>query len=295
MRIEESPDTSSPSTLSEESKLLHVLLCYSGSVATLKIPEIVTKILALGRIKIRLIGSGKAANHFLQRSKKYNPHYYKEFIKLGGYDLILEEKDEWNWNQIGDPVLHIELRKWADLILIAPASADLIAKASQGVCDSLLLSVIRAWDFENHNKPCILCPAMNSLMWTHPSTQESLEKLEKWGWIVFGPATKKLACNDTGKGALEEVDKIVQVVQGGLEARLEMLKDEDHREEVTIIDKISTKKRKEKWISGYHWMFAATAFLVLTVSISYNPFHHIVNYMKTFYIQIGMKMMKKFK
>jgi phosphopantothenoylcysteine decarboxylase len=269
MRIE------SPYTESNEPKYLHVLLCYSGSVATLKIPELVTKIIELGHIKIRLIGSGKSANHFLKRSKKYNPHYYEEFLKLGGYDLIIDEKDEWNWNQIGDPVLHIELRKWADLILIAPASADIIAKAAQGISDSLLLSVLRAWDFENHNKPCILCPAMNSLMWTHPSTQESIEKLEKWGWIVVGPATKKLACNDTGKGALEEINSLVQFVHGGLEARLELINDKDDREEVNIIDDIFIKKRQRKWVfldqdskeSSYWVLATATALFVLTASV----------------------------
>lgn len=267
-----------PDRNNDHIKTLHVLLCCSGSVATLKIPELITKIVALGRIKIRVVCSSKAAYHFLERSKTYNLHYYNEFIKLGGYDLIIDEYDEWAWNQIGDPVLHIELRKWADIIVVAPASADLIAKAASGISDSLLLSVLRAWDFKNHNKPCILCPAMNSLMWDHPSTRESIDKLEKWGWIVVGPATKKLACNDTGKGALEEVNNIIQVVHGGLEARLELLKQFNDKEDVSIIDKIYEAKQK-KWFrvrgpnySGdkdtTYWVFAtATALLVLTASV----------------------------
>ena len=116
---------------------------------------------------------------------------------------------------------------------------------------------------------------MNSLMWTHPSTQESLEKLEKWGWIVVGPATKKLACNDTGKGALEEINSIVQVVHGGLEARLELINDKDDREEFNIIDDIFIKKRQRKWVfldqdskeSSYWVLATATALFVLTASV----------------------------
>jgi len=251
---------------------IHVLLCCSGSVATVKIPEIVTKIAALGRVKIRILCSSKAAYHFLEKSKEYNNKYYNKFIKLGGYNLIIDDDDEWAWSKIGDPVLHIELRKWADIILVAPASADLLAKASSGISDSLLLSVLRAWDFKTHNKPCILCPAMNTLMWEHPSTRESIDKLEKWGWVTVGPATKKLACNDTGKGALEDVDNIIQVVNGGIEARLEMLKQYDDKEEVSIIDKIYDAKCSRKWLQYIapdgktYWIFA-TAFLVLSAGV----------------------------
>ena len=282
--INNSSDICLPISNFLKEKKLHVLLCYSGSVATLKIPEIVTKIISLGPVEIRLIGSSKAANHFLKRSKKYNPHYYEKFMKLGGYDLIIEESDEWSWNQIGDPVIHIELRKWADLILIAPASADLIAKTAQGISDSLLLSVLRAWDFTQvdfvkvkPNKPCILCPAMNSLMWVHPSTQESLEKLKKWGWTVVEPTTKKLACNDTGKGALEEVNKIVQLVRGSLETRIEMLTSNDDRDtQSNVVDEIFMKKRDQrKWIfvnnydkdSVYLMVITATALLGLTAGV----------------------------
>lgn len=70
------------------------------------------------------------------------------------------------WNKVGNPVLHMQLRKWADIVLIAPASADLLAKLSVGIADNLLLCTLRAKDLRE--TPCVICPAMNTIMWLHP-------------------------------------------------------------------------------------------------------------------------------
>jgi hypothetical protein len=110
-------------------------------------------------------------------------------------------------------VLHIEMRRWADIIVVAPASANLIAKAANGISDNFVLSVIRAWDF---SKPCVMCPAMNTAMWIHPSTKESLTKLQSWGWDVLGPVVKRLACNDRGNGAMVSVPDIKAYVTAKL-------------------------------------------------------------------------------
>ncbi len=76
------------------------------------------------------------------------------------------------------------------MLIVAPASANVIAKSSYGIADNFVLSVMRAWDFR---KPCILCPAMNTVMWTHPSTQESLSRLQAWGWMVVDPKRPGMA------------------------------------------------------------------------------------------------------
>lgn len=91
------------------------------------------------------------------------------------------------------------------MLIVAPASANVIAKAAYGVCDNFVLSVIRAWDF---SKPCALCPAMNTVMWTHPTTKESLDRLQSWGWQILGPVEKMLACNDRGMGAMVSLNDI---------------------------------------------------------------------------------------
>lgn len=110
------------------------------------------------------------------------------------------------WNQKGDPVLHIELRRWADIILVAPASANTIAKAANGICDNLVLCTIRAWD---HSRPAICCPAMNSYMLDHPSLSLHLTHLKSFGFQILESDVKTLACGDVGKGALASVSEIV--------------------------------------------------------------------------------------
>eukprot|EP01032_Pedospumella_encystans_P013084 gene13084-15086_t len=86
--------------------------------------------------------------------------------------------------------LHSLLYLWADVLIVAPASANVIVKSSYGIADNFVLSVMRAWDFR---KPCTLCPAMNTVMWTHPSTQESLSRLQAWGWEVLDPKRSGMA------------------------------------------------------------------------------------------------------
>jgi hypothetical protein len=97
------------------------------------------------------------------------------------------------------------MRRWADILVVAPASANLLSKAAYGIADNFVLSVMRAWDFR---KPCVLCPAMNTAMWTHPSTKDSIDRMESWGWEVLGPVEKLLACNEKGNGAMISVQEI---------------------------------------------------------------------------------------
>jgi phosphopantothenoylcysteine synthetase/decarboxylase len=92
------------------------------------------------------------------------------FFSFTRYLLRLVDRN--SWNTLGDPVLHIELRKWADAFLIVPLDANTLAKAAVGLCDNLVSSVIRAWD--SKDKPLLVAPAMNTVMWEHSLTQEQL-------------------------------------------------------------------------------------------------------------------------
>ena len=102
-------------------------------------------------------------------------------------------------------VLHIALRNWADLLLVAPASANLLAQFSQGLATSLASTLFRAWPLPScvaAHKPCVVAPAMNTVMFEHPLTLEALTKLRKLGVGILGPVVKVLACKDVGLGAL---------------------------------------------------------------------------------------------
>ena len=94
---------------------------------------------------------------------------------------------------------HIELAKWADLVLIAPATADLMARLAQGVADDLLTTLVLATDAQ-----VALAPAMNQAMWRDAATQANLELLQSRGMRLFGPASGSQACGDVGLGRMLE-------------------------------------------------------------------------------------------
>lgn len=102
---------------------------------------------------------------------------------------------------------HIELAKWADLILIAPASADIIARIANGMANDLLATLCLA-----SAAPIILCPAMNQQMWASPATQRNIETLHKDGRFTLGPAHGEQACGDVGAGRMLEPMQIINLL-----------------------------------------------------------------------------------
>ena len=112
---------------------------------------------------------------------------------------------------------HIDLVKWADLTIVCPATANTINKMANGIADNLLTSLFLAHDF---SKPYLVAPAMNTLMYNHPTTQESLSKLSGWGIQVLPVAKGYLACGDTGSGKLLEPEDIYQYIMNALNVNL---------------------------------------------------------------------------
>ena len=105
---------------------------------------------------------------------------------------------------------HVELRKWADVCVIAPCTANTLAKLANGISDNLLTSICRAWDFK---KPIIVAPSMNTFMYLHPITVQHIGVLQSWGYTIVPPIEKELACGDVGVGAMAEIDSIVKAVR----------------------------------------------------------------------------------
>ena len=103
---------------------------------------------------------------------------------------------------------HISLSRWADLIHVAPATANTISKLSAGSSDDLASTVILASD-----KDIFLTPAMNVRMWEHPSTKENLNKLKSYGYKVIGPEIGDMACGEFGEGKMTEPKDIIQVIE----------------------------------------------------------------------------------
>ena len=128
---------------------------------------------------------------------------------------IMTDFDEWPGTRYhkgaNDLILHIALRDWADVLVIAPLTANTLAKLAHGICDNLLTSVFRAWCLGARAKPIILAPAMNTKMWEHPCTQAHLDKLE-FGTTIVPPQSKQLACGEIGIGAMAKIEDIVAKV-----------------------------------------------------------------------------------
>lgn len=108
---------------------------------------------------------------------------------------------------------HIRLSREADLVLVAPATADIMARMAAGICDDLATTALLATD-----KPVMLAPSMNVMMWGHLATQANLATLEKRGVLRVGPGSGDLACGEVGSGRLAEVMDIVRAVESFFDA-----------------------------------------------------------------------------
>ena len=173
--------------------------------------------LAGPRIPSLKVVATKAAKHF------FNWEELKKDLSSPSVSIEFHsDEEEWrDWKKVGDPVLHIELRRWADILVIAPCSANTLAKLANGLCDDLLSCIVRAWDFKDPNKRLIIAPAMNTMMWESPFTQKHLETLVELGGgtmddqkrvQIIGPVEKTLACGDVGNGAMASPEDIVRLV-----------------------------------------------------------------------------------
>ncbi len=128
-------------------------------------------------------------------------------------DAVYLDEDEWidPWTR-HSKILHIELRRWAHLLATVPMSANLLAEATEVLCDDLLTNVIRAWDVK---RAIVAAPATNQMMWESPITAKQLAILaEERDWIeILSPRVKQLACGDVGQEAMCDWYEIVAVIE----------------------------------------------------------------------------------
>lgn len=110
---------------------------------------------------------------------------------------------------------HIELAKWADLLIIAPATANTIAKLAMGIADDLLTTVCLATA-----APILVAPAMNQQMWQHPSVKLNLQTLTDYDYEIIQPASGEQACGDIGEGRLPEPEQLLEYVQYFIAAQI---------------------------------------------------------------------------
>jgi phosphopantothenoylcysteine decarboxylase len=200
--------------------MANVLIGATGSVAAVRVPALYEALTAAGHA-VKIVATDAEVYFFDPAS-----------LPSG---TVIRDADEWPGQryQRDDPVVHVELRKWADIFVLAPIDANTLAKLAVGLCDNCLTCVWRAWDTA---KPVILAPAMNAFMWQHPFTRRHLRAIAAdcgaahvpghlddtalFAQIndrsktlrIVAPVEKRLACGDTGMGGLAEVAEIAQAV-----------------------------------------------------------------------------------
>ena len=166
-----------------------VLLGVTGGIAAYKAALLARALIAAGA-EVRVVMTA-GARAFVQPLT---------FQALTGNPVHTELLDETAEAAMG----HIELARWADLVLVAPASANALARLAHGLADDLLSTLCLATD-----APLVLAPAMNRLMWAHPATTANAATLEGRGARLIGPASGEQACGEVGAGRMTEPDDIV--------------------------------------------------------------------------------------
>lgn len=209
--------------------MARVILGVTGSVAAVRTPPLYQTLRAAGHA-VRVVATGPSLYFFDPAALTPDPT-----DPAGG--PVFRDADEWPGDRYrrDDPVLHIEFRKWADVLVVAPLDANTLAKFALGLCDNFLTCVYRAWDFD---RPVVLAPAMNTLMWQSPVTLGHLRRLlDDHGGpgaaagastpddaaaafarhtprlVLVPPQARRLACGDVGVGAMAEVVAIAEAVR----------------------------------------------------------------------------------
>ena len=178
--------------------MANILLAVTGSISAYKAADITSQLTKLDhQVKVLMT---PAATAFI------TPLTLQVLSKQAVLVEVMTEEDP-------KQIQHIDLGKEADLFLVAPASANTIAKLAHGFADNIVTSTALALPSEVKK---FLAPAMNTKMLDHPATQNNLETLKSYGYQIIPPREALLACGDQGSGALASIETILTIIQESL-------------------------------------------------------------------------------
>lgn len=176
-----------------------ILLLVCGSIAVYKACYLVSKLTQLGA-EVKVAASKSAL----------------EFVGIPAFEALSHNAVAYDTFEEGRALDHINLMRWADVVLVAPATANFINRSAHGVADDLLGTLFLAHDFK---KPLLIAPAMNTQMYLHPTTQASLGLLRGMGITILETESGVLACGETGWGKLLDPDLIAEATFNALPVR----------------------------------------------------------------------------
>lgn len=177
-----------------------ILIKMSGSIAAYKICYLISK-LVQNKYEVQVVASASTFEFVGKASLE----------GLSGRPVVSDLFED------GHMMGHIHLIRWADLVLVAPATAHFLNRTSQGIGDDLLTTLFLAHDFK---KPYLVAPAMNTMMYLHPVTQGSMTRLKSMGISILETASGVLACGENGWGRLLDPDLIFAEIQSALKTSL---------------------------------------------------------------------------
>jgi phosphopantothenoylcysteine decarboxylase/phosphopantothenate--cysteine ligase len=173
---------------------VNVLLGVSGGVAAYKAVDLASKLTGTGA-RVKTVMTANACE--LVRPKSF------EAVTKSAVFTSLWETPE------GHEIGHTALLDWADVVVVAPATANIIGKIANGICDDLLSTVLCAcWA-----KPVLLAPAMNNHMWNNPAVERNVKAATKMGFERIGPEKGRLACGAEGIGRMSEPQDILKAIE----------------------------------------------------------------------------------
>jgi phosphopantothenoylcysteine decarboxylase/phosphopantothenate--cysteine ligase len=171
----------------------NILLGVTGGVAAYKAVDLASRLTAQGS-KVKTVMTENAC-------RLVGPKSFEAVTASAVYTDMWADTEDFK-------ISHIALVDWADIVVVAPATANIIGKAANGICDDLLSTMLcTCW-----NKPALLAPAMNTRMWENPVVQANIEKLKQIGFEIVGPATGRLACGTEGIGRMAEPQDILEAI-----------------------------------------------------------------------------------
>jgi phosphopantothenoylcysteine decarboxylase/phosphopantothenate--cysteine ligase len=170
-----------------------ILIGIGGGIAVYRVAELSRMLIKAG-MQVRCVMTRSACEFVTPMT----------FEALTGEKIHTELFDLTGEREMG----HIKLARWADVVLIAPATASLLARLAHGVADDLLTTIMQVCE-----KPVLLAPAMNTSMWESAATQNNVATLKQRGLSVVGPESGELACGESGVGRLSELQAIISALQ----------------------------------------------------------------------------------
>ncbi|MGE6258696.1 bifunctional phosphopantothenoylcysteine decarboxylase/phosphopantothenate--cysteine ligase CoaBC [Heyndrickxia sporothermodurans] len=182
----------------------NVLLCVTGGIAVYKAAALTSKLIQAGA-QVKVIMSASACQFVTPLT----------FQALSRNDVYTDTFDEKN----SEVIAHIDLADWADLVLVAPATANVIGKMANGIADDMITTTLLAT-----TAPVWVAPAMNVHMYDHPAVKRNLTILSEFGYKFVEPSEGYLACGYVGKGRLEEPEKIVSLISTFFSKQIQQLK-----------------------------------------------------------------------